>query len=243
MNLFESLRRAAHRLGFDVCRVGASRLGRVLAVDLHTLSPAGGLILDVGANTGRAARLFSAIFPGRIIWSFEPGAEAFQKLSAATDLPQVKKFNLALSDTDGSATLNIFQGSQLNSLLPPEPVGERYDHELVVKGTKQIQTARLDTFCEQQNISQIEILKIDTQGFELHVLRGAERLLASGAVKLIYLEVHLVPIYQGQPTVPEVFGLMDKFGYGFVGYYDASRNPDGSVKCCDLLFVRKVPAA
>jgi FkbM family methyltransferase len=242
MNFFESVRHAANRIGLDICRIGPSRMGRVLAADLHTLLPAGGVIFDVGANTGRAARLFSAIFPGRIIWSFEPGAEAFQELSAAADLPHVKKFNLAFSDMDGSATLNIFQGSQLNSLLPPEAVGERHDHELIPKGTKQIQTARLDTFCEQQNISQIEILKIDTQGFELHVLRGAEHLLASGAIKLIYLEIHLVPIYQGQPTVPDVFGLMDKFGYGFVSYYDASRNPDGSVKCCDLLFVRKIPA-
>lgn len=239
MNLFESLRHAVNQLGFDVCRVGASRMGRVLEVDFHILSPKDGLIFDVGANTGRAARLFSRIFPGRPICSFEPGLEAFQELTAASDLPHVKKFNLALSDTDGDATLNLFQGSQLNSLLPQAAAGERHDRELIPKGTTSIKTMRLDTFCEQQGISKIEILKLDTQGFELHVLRGAERLLSSGAIKLIYLEIHFVPLYQGQPTASDIFNVIDKFGYGLVGYYDASRNPDGSIKCCDLLFTKK----
>src|SRR6202000_2895078 len=100
-----------------------------------------------------------------------------------------------------------------NSLLPHEETGERYDQELIPKGIKQIQTLRLDTFCEQQNISKIAILKLDTQGFELHVLRGAERLLSSKAIKLIYLEIHFIPLYQGQPTAAGIFDLMDKFGY------------------------------
>src|SRR5271156_4799140 len=108
MNFFESLRRTANRFGLDICRLGPARMGRVLEIDLHTLSPNDGLILDVGANTGRAARLFTRIFPGRIIWSFEPGTEAFQELSTAPDLQHVRKFNLALSDTNGRATLHVF---------------------------------------------------------------------------------------------------------------------------------------
>jgi len=238
MNLFESLRRTANRVGWDFCRVGPSRMGRVLEVDLHVLSPHGGLIFDVGANTGRAARLFSKMFPGSPMWSFEPGTEAFQELSRAGDLSHVKKFNLALSDVDGNATLNIFQGSQLNSLLSHEPTGVRHDPELIPQGTSQIQTIRLDTFCAQQQVSKIEILKLDTQGYELHVLRGAERLLRSGAINLIYLEVHFIPLYQGQPAMPEIFSVMTQFGFGLIGYYDANRNPDGTIKYCDFLFER-----
>ena len=238
MNFFASLRHAANRVGFDFCRVSRSRMGRVLAVDMHILSPDGGLIFDVGANTGRAARLFSGIFPGSPIWSFEPGAEAFKELSDAEDLRHVKKFNMALSDSDGSATLHIFYGSQLNSLLPHEAAGQRHDPELIPQGTTQVQTMRLDTFCERQHVSKIEILKLDTQGFELHVLRGAERLLRSGAINLIYLEVHFVPVYQGQPAIADIFRVMSQFGFGLIGYYDASRNSDGSIKCCDFLFKR-----
>jgi FkbM family methyltransferase len=236
MNLFESLRHAANRVGFDWCRVGPSRMGRVLEVDLHTLSPDGGLIVDVGANTGRAARLFSKMFPGSPIWSFEPGVEAFRELSDAGDLGHVKKFNLALSDTDGSATFNIFHGSQLNSLLVNEPAGQRLDPELIPKGTAQVQTVRLDTFCEQQKVSKIEILKLDTQGYELHVLRGAERLLKAGGIKLVYLEVNFIPLYQGQPSPAEIFSMMAQFGYGLIGYYDASRDVNGTIKYCDFLF-------
>jgi FkbM family methyltransferase len=236
MNLYQSLRHAVNRFGWDICRIGPSRLGRVLEVDLHVLSPDDGLIFDVGANTGRAARFFSKVFPGRPVWSFEPGKQAFQELSQAGDLSHVKKFNLALSDVDGNATLNVFRGSQLNSLLAHEPAAEQHDPDLILEGTDRIQTIRLDTFCTQQQVSRIEVLKLDTQGYELHVLHGAERLLRSGAINLIYLEVHFTPLYQGQPATADIFNLMKQFGYGLVGYYDATRSPDGTIRYCDFLF-------
>jgi FkbM family methyltransferase len=236
MNIFESIRNTANQFGFDVCRVGRARLGRLLARDLIALSPGDGLIFDVGANTGRAARFFSKVFPSRTIWSFEPGGDAFSQLSVASDLRQVKKFNLALSDREETATLHVFYGSQLNSLLPHEANAERYDIELVPEGTEPVQTTRLDTFCQQHQIPKIEILKIDTQGFELHVLRGAERLLNSGSIHLIFLEVNFVPLYQGQPAPSAIFDLLGKFGYGLIGLYDASREQNGCIKSCDFLF-------
>lgn len=141
-----------------------------------------------------------------------------------------------MSDTDGNATFHMFHGSQLNSLLPHEVNGQRHDPELIPKETKQVPTIRLDTFCQQNSVSNIDLLKLDTQGFELHILRGAERLLKSKSIRLIYLEVHFVPLYEGQPAAADIFNEMTKFGFGLVGYYDASRNPDGTIKCCDFLF-------
>ncbi len=209
----------------------------MLEVDLLELSQKDGLIFDIGANTGRAARWFSKAFPNRQIWSFEPGREAFDHLSAAPDLRHVRKFKLALSDKEETANLNLFHGSELNSLLPQTMAAERYNAVFIPTGIEQVQTVRLDTFCERHQISKIEILKVDTQGFELHVLRGAERLLSSGSVNLIHLELNLVPVYQGQPTFSDVFdGCLSKFGFGVVGFYDVGRDENGCIKNFDALF-------
>jgi FkbM family methyltransferase len=238
MNLFELLRRTANRAGIDICRVGHQRLGRLLDVDLVQLSPPDGPIFDVGANTGRAARWFSRVFPGRQIWSFEPGKKAFDLLATAPDLQHVKKFNLALSDQDGAALLNVFQGSDLNSLLPRGASAERYlDPESISqRGAEQVQTIRLDTFCRQQQVSRIALLKIDTQGFELHVLRGAEQLLNAGGVEVIQLEVNFSPLYQGQPTLSSLYDFISRFGFGLIGLYDVSRDRNGCLKWCDAVF-------
>src|SRR5688572_29817207 len=126
MHVYEAVRQVANRFGFDICRVGRERLGRLLSADLVELAPKKGLILDVGANTGRSARYFSNLFPNHEIWSFEPGAQAFADLTAAPDLAKVKKFKLALGDRDGVATLNKFGGSEMNSLLARSADADRF---------------------------------------------------------------------------------------------------------------------
>ena len=238
MNIAEIIRTAANRFGIDICRIGRLRLGRNLAADLVALAPKDALIFDVGANTGRAARWFAQTFPNSPIWSFEPGREAFDALSAAPDLSRVKKFKLALSDQDGEATLNLFRGSELNSLLPRGQTAELHIDPVsfASSGTEQVKTVRLDTFCEQNKIAEIGILKIDTQGFELHVLRGAERLLSAGKIHLIQMEINFSPLYQGQPQLSEIYDFISKFGFGLIAFYDVRRDDNGCVKWCDAVF-------
>jgi FkbM family methyltransferase len=196
MHLFETLRRVANGFGIDICRVGRQRLGRMLDVDMVALAPGKGIIFDVGANTGRAARGFTRVFPGWPIWSFEPGRDAFDALEAAADLHHVKKLKLALGDQDGVATLNVFRGSELNSLLRRDTNADNFIDPVSITpaGTEQVQTMRLDTFCEQQKLTRIAILKLDTQGYELPVLYGARRMLASGGIQLIQCEVTFAPL-------------------------------------------------
>ena len=52
-----------------------------------------------------------------------------------------------------------------------------------------VQTQTLDNFCSNINIDNIDVLKIDTEGNELNVLKGAEKLLSEGKIKLIYVEI------------------------------------------------------
>jgi FkbM family methyltransferase len=238
MNIAEILRTTANRFGIDICRIGRERLGRNLAMDLAALSPQQGLIFDVGANTGRAARFFASAFPASQIWSFEPGQEAFAALASAGDLAKVRKFKIALSDQDGEATLNLFSGSELNSLLPRGNRAELHidPASFAPTGTEAVETVRLDTFCAQNQVPELGILKIDTQGFEMHVLRGAERMLKEGRVHVIQLEINFSPLYSGQPQFSEIFDCLTKFDYGLIALYDAQRAVNGCLKWCDAVF-------
>jgi FkbM family methyltransferase len=241
MHIYEAARQFANRFGFDVCRVGSQRLGRLLTPDLLELTPKNGLILDVGANTGRSARLFSKLFPQHEIWSFEPGSEAFAELQAAPDLAGVKKFNLALSDRPGKATLNKFGGSEMNSLFQRSSTAELFVPDpasISPKGTEEVEMVRLDSFCESHHVSAVAMLKIDTQGHDLVVLRGAERLLASGKVEVILCEINFSPLYQDQPSMGDLYSFLNSMGFGLVGLYDTARDESGCLKWCDGLFRR-----
>jgi len=238
MNIAELLRTTANRLGIDVCRIGPKRLGRNLALDLNALAPKNPLIFDVGANNGRAARWFTRAFPASPVWSFEPGTQAFEELAAAPDLAHVKKFKLALSDTDGEATLKCFNGSELNSLLPREKIADSFidPGSIVPAGTQPVKTIRLASFVAEHQVGEIGLLKLDTQGFELHVLRGGEPLLRAGKVRLIQLEINFSPLYQGQPPLSEIYDYLTKLGFGMVGFYDVNRDDHGCMKWCDAVF-------
>lgn len=137
--------------------------------------------LDVGANLGEYARLLAAgLGPEARIDCFEPSAATFARLTAAlASLPTCRPHQLALGAVDGEAVLHTVPGhSQLASL----------HGELGASVDEQVPVARLDTWAAAEGIDHIELLKIDVEGAELDVLRGAGDLLAGGAVDLVQFE-------------------------------------------------------
>src|SRR5690606_35342287 len=130
-------------------------------------------VLDVGANEGQYARsLRGRGYAGRIV-SFEPGAAAHAKLSAATagDALWTAAPRMALGRSAGSAQLRAFNRSDLNSLLPAGPEAFRGFPGLVVAEAEEVSVARLVDALDTLGIdSRRTLLKIDTQGSELAVL-------------------------------------------------------------------------
>jgi hypothetical protein len=77
----------------------------------------------------------------------------------------------------------------------------------------------IDQYCVEQNITTIDILKIDTQGYDLEVIHGARRLLAQRRIHLIFLEIIFLELYKGAPRVDEIFSLLAKEGFKIVAFY------------------------
>jgi FkbM family methyltransferase len=145
------------------------------------------LILDVGANAGQFAAVARAEGAGAVIHSFEPHPVAFARLAERAHGLRVAAEQLALGDQDGE--IEIFDyadeaGSQHASVY--REVIERV-HRRPAAGVK-VRIARLDTLARERGITHVGLLKIDTEGHELAVLRGAAGLIAARAIDVIQFE-------------------------------------------------------
>jgi FkbM family methyltransferase len=148
-------------------------------------SRASPLVLDVGAHRGEYARMLLAISPGAIIHSFEPHPRSFAALACMAGLAGAHE--LGLSDHEGVMRLYDAleaSGSQLATLVP----GTFESLYSMKANATEVNVTMLDRFAEQQRIEHVDLLKLDVEGHELEVLRGATRLLAQRRIRTIQFE-------------------------------------------------------
>lgn len=213
-NMKSALRRVIRAFGYDVRRYHpnsseASRFSRMLKY--HRIN----LCLDVGANIGQAGLYFRNYldYRGRIV-SFEPMEEAYASLCAVSKNDKLWKVapRCAIGSRNGEIEINISSNSVSSSILPmleahgvaaPE---SRYEARETVP-LKTLDTAALPYL----NPESRTFLKVDTQGYELHVLEGASNIISS--IVGVALEVSLIPLYAGQQLMPEVVDYMAKIGF------------------------------
>jgi FkbM family methyltransferase len=196
-----------------------------------------GIVLDVGANKGQyATDLRDAGYRGRIL-SFEPLDAVFPILAdaAATD-PAWTTFQIALSDAEGEADLYVAANTASSSLRPMLPLHERVEPKAAIVGKETIRLARLDDVLSPADLDAPVLLKVDVQGHELEVLRGATRTL--GMVALLELEVSVRPLYDRAPLLQDVLEVTRSLGFELVylepGFYDPR---DGTVLQFDAFLV------
>lgn len=154
--------------------------------DLSKRFPDDAVLVDVGANVGDYSALMLARGPRVRVHAFEPSAAAFARLEqrhGAT--PQVRLNRLALSSEPGTSILHSdSEGSTIGSLetlaSPIRPFDARFDEE--------VRCSTLDLYCAEQGIERIHFLKLDVEGHELSVLRGAQGLLERGAIDAVQWE-------------------------------------------------------
>ena len=166
-------------------RHGLSRAEeRFLSRHLPTVGD--GVLFDVGANHGSYTKFLHRLSPGSQIHAFEPHPATFAFLQQHAAAPLVTLVNMAVSDT--SATMQLYDfaeadGSTQASLA--QAAVEIYDPNVV---SHTVQTTTLDAYMANNRIDTIDLLKIDTEGFDISVLRGAKQALARGAIKAIQFE-------------------------------------------------------
>ena len=148
--------------------------------------------------------------------------------------PRDVNLAVALSDAAGEAMFHVVPGTGLSTLDPDIAARHRaagFDIE-----TRPVAVTTLGAVCEEYVHGPIHLLKVDVEGFELQVLRGAEPLL--NAIPTVILEVSLERFWN-QPIFHEVIAQMAEWGYWVYDFVGFNRRPaDGSLGQADVCFVR-----
>jgi FkbM family methyltransferase len=178
----------------------------------------GDVACDIGANAGVYSVLLSRLCgrSGRV-WAFEPVPDTYWRLRETLALNRcdnVLAVQAAIADTDGTATMNLFEPrfSEWNSLGKPsmlKPNGRRVSPRESVE----VPSHTLDEFCDEHQIERVHFLKVDVEGFELSVFRGAERLLAERRIDFICFEISKDPLKGAGVRSRDVFRALEIHGY------------------------------
>ncbi len=146
------------------------------------------IVFDIGANTGEWIKIALSINPNLIIHCFEPSKATFQQLLANSFNQQVTCNNFGFSSEEHETQLKIFSdGSKMNSLYRRCGLEEGWGFSPQTK-TETVKLDTLDSYCHKHNINKVDFLKLDVEGHELEVLRGAKDILSKGMVKMIQFE-------------------------------------------------------
>jgi FkbM family methyltransferase len=197
------------------------------------------LVLDVGANEGSfALALRASGYAGRIV-SFEPLARVFGKLENRSQLDEKwESLQLAVGLKPETATLNVAGNWASSSLLPMNARHEVAEPRSTYIASEQCEVVTLDSLGPPLiELTDRAYLKVDVQGSELDVLRGAEKVL--GQVQVIQAELSLLPLYDGAPLLESMVSYLDERSFALLGVTPAFVDgTTGAILQVDGIFAR-----
>lgn len=233
------LKRAIRSAGYEVRRYApeTSQQARFVAIlEHHGID----LVIDVGANTGQYASMLRASgYHGRIL-SVEPILAAHARLVEASrqDGRWSVAEPMAIGDFDGETTIHVSDNLYSSSLLAVDESSESFSEGIRTVRDEQVQVRRLETVLpDWLRDGERVFLKVDVQGLEAAVLRGAAAV--ASRIAGLQLEMSLCPTYVGQVPMWDLMRQVVEMGWHpkavFPGYSDIKT---GQVYECDMLFFR-----
>lgn len=191
------------------------------------------VLFDVGANLGQTIRKMKLEFPTSKIYAFEPSRSCYELLSNGLALENVFVFNNAVGSEIGKVKFNEYSWSAMSSVL------KRSFGSAQIIDTYDVNLITIDSFCELNDVSKIDFLKTDTEGFELEVLKGASEMFLKNKIQFVYLEVFFKENYVGQSSFGDVYNFLIGKGFELVKIYDSEITNDGLLNRSDALFLNK----
>jgi FkbM family methyltransferase len=196
--------------------------------------------LDIGARLGDYGTLLRIHnYEGHII-SFEPVEDNFRQLQQrkAND-PQWHIYKYALGSRNESIEINVSRDTNYSSFLPPSSYGTENHPDIAVERSEIVQVRRLDTIFNEvtAHIEQPRVfLKIDTQGWDLEVFRGARDCLER--VVALQSELSLQGIYEDTPNWIEALSELQRANFEVSALFGISRDRNFRLTELDCVMVR-----
>ena len=186
-------------------------------------------VLDVGAHMGEFAEFLRDLEYAGDIHSFEPVRTSFEVLTKARGADKRwRGHNIALGAQAGELEMNIYNGSVFNSFLKPDDRGTaRFRDITQLVRVEKVPVRRLESIVDEilaTRPSARIFLKMDTQGYDLQVVRGGGRQLT--AIRALQTELAARSTYVGMPTLHEALGELDGLGFELTGIFPVTRELD-----------------
>jgi FkbM family methyltransferase len=223
------------------------------------------VVFDVGSNVGSTLDEFKEWWPNCEIHCFEPQEECFLELDKrAEKYPSNKTFinkvavgaetkkevyyshkledlKNDLSRTTGISGFNKLNTSSSDSIALSKLNNNKEELKKFLKSMNHerlVQVIKLQDYISDQNIENIDLLKIDTQGYELEVLKGMENYLSN--VNIIISELMLYDLYEKSLSFYDLEKILHKFGFKLFDISHISKNPlNGRTDWVDVVYVNE----
>lgn len=199
---------------------------------LPTDSP---VIVDGGANVGEMTAKFLDQYRSPVIHAFEPIPELVSQLRKRfNSLLNVTIHGAALGAETKTVSFNVLNSMGSSSVFKPSTIVKGYHGEkMEVQQVVEVQQVRLEDVMDVNG--EVDLLKLDLQGYELEALKGCGKLLER--VKIITTEIEFVPLYDGQPLFGDIDVFLRSYGYKLLNLYELYTHPDGQLTAGDAVYL------
>lgn len=232
-----AIKAALNRLGYAVVpkwQQATETWGGITRLPIMT-------ILDIGALRGEFAQdILAPAFPGATIHCFEPSPDAFPLLAerAATSGGRIVPHHFGLGEEEAELRFFVnvdFQAS--SSFLEQTDTNIQAFPQLERTAERVAKVKRLDDVAPGLALAPGLLIKIDTQGYEAHVIRGGRETLRSAIACIV--EVQVSDLYDGTSCFSDIYTELSALGYLFCGTFDQVLSREGDVLFFDGLFIKQ----
>ena len=229
-------KKIVNKLGYRISKIHKNQLQNenpLVAIKTAIRDQNEIVLFDVGANLGQTIKKMKLEFPFSKIYAFEPNRSCYKTLKDNFDFKNLFVFNNAVGSENRKIKFNEYSWSALSSILKrafgSAQIIDNYDVDLI----------SIDSFCKINNISKIDFLKTDTEGYELEVLIGASEMMDKNKIQFVYTEVFFKENFIGQASFGDIYNFLLTKNFELVKIYDFEIATDGLVNRSDALFLNK----
>ncbi len=241
------------KFGFEISRIPDEKEMKNLSFDeifkkiIKNNKP---IIFDIGANKGQSIERFLKVNNNAVIHSFEPNKDEFDLLKKKyNNNKNIKLNNIALGEKKSRKYFNITEHSANSSFLELNKDTNwiklrssqlNVDKENYIKKKIEVDIETLDTYCNQNLIEKIDIVKIDTQGYEEQILIGCKEMIESQKIDALEIEITFSSVYEKYVCFSDIEKYLVPNNYRLSGIRLHNNNLfSGAIFFADVLFLNK----
>ena len=243
------IKKLVNRLGIDIKRLHPELRNSLSFDDIYNLKIKDNpVIFDVGANQGQSIERFRKIFPKCVIHSFEPIKNEFEMLrNKYSNDEKIKINNHAIGDEVGRKKFYITASTGNSSFnrvnkntswIKKRSIQNNTSIEKYIKEIVEVNVNTLDQYCDINKIKKIDILKIDTQGYEDKILAGSKNILKNNIINFIELEIMFDNVYEKYLSFSDIekYLLPNQFRFSAIRTYNENLF-QGLVFFADVMYI------